>query len=66
MTIPRALRFDGVLHLLDQRLLPQREEWISCRTPHEVALAISSLAVRGAPAIGVAAGYGAALGEVLS
>ncbi len=61
MIIPQALRFDGSLHLLDQRWLPAREEWLRCTTPHEVASAISSLAVRGAPAIGVAAGYGLAL-----
>ena len=61
MTIPCALRFDGALHLLDQRLLPQREVWLRCTTPEEVAEAISTLAVRGAPAIGVAAGYGVAL-----
>lgn len=61
MTIPQALSFDGSLHLLDQRQLPQREVWFRCTRPEEVAQAISSLAVRGAPAIGVAAGYGVAL-----
>jgi methylthioribose-1-phosphate isomerase len=61
MNIPSALRFDGHLHLLDQRKLPEREEWILCTRPGQVVDAIGHLAVRGAPAIGVAAGYGLAL-----
>jgi methylthioribose-1-phosphate isomerase len=52
---------DGVLELLDQRLLPAREEWLRCETAAEVADAIRTLAVRGAPAIGIAAAYGLAL-----
>ena len=48
------------LALLDQRLLPAREVWLTLSHPAEVALAIRDLAVRGAPAIGVAAAYGAA------
>ncbi len=51
----------GALHLLDQTLLPGREEWLACTRPEEVADAISRLAVRGAPAIGVAAAYGLVL-----
>jgi methylthioribose-1-phosphate isomerase len=53
---------DGALELLDQTLLPSRETWLTCRRPEEVAGAIRRLAVRGAPAIGVAAGYGLVLG----
>ena len=53
-------REGGVLRLLDQRLLPAREVWLSLERPPEIALAIRDLAVRGAPAIGVAAAYGAA------
>jgi methylthioribose-1-phosphate isomerase len=53
---------DGTLLLLDQTLLPDREVWLDCRTPEQVADAIRRLAVRGAPAIGVAAAYGLALG----
>jgi len=45
------------VRLLDQRLLPAREEWLSLATSAEVAEAIRTLAVRGAPAIGVAAAY---------
>ena len=50
------------LRLLDQRRLPAEERWIGCADPAAVAEAIRSLAVRGAPAIGIAAAYGAALG----
>ncbi len=53
---------DGRLELLDQTLLPAEERWLACRTPAEVAAAIRRLAVRGAPAIGVAAAYGLVLG----
>jgi methylthioribose-1-phosphate isomerase len=52
----------GALQLLDQTALPAEERWIECRTPGQVADAIRRLAVRGAPAIGVAAAYGLALG----
>ena len=47
--------------MLDQRLLPAREEWLRCESPAEVAEVIAVLAVRGAPAIGLAAAYGLAL-----
>jgi methylthioribose-1-phosphate isomerase len=53
---------DGALRLLDQTRLPAAEVWLACRRPEEVADAIRRLAVRGAPAIGVAAAYGLALG----
>src|SRR5579863_4460367 len=53
---------DGALLLLDQTRLPEHEAWLECRTPEQVADAIRRLAVRGAPAIGVAAAYGLALG----
>ena len=46
---------------LDQRRLPEHEVELECRTAAEVAEAIRSLAVRGAPAIGIAAAYGYAL-----
>jgi methylthioribose-1-phosphate isomerase len=52
---------DGpVLKMLDQRLLPAQEVWLTFEKPSEVALAIREMAVRGAPSIGVAAAYGAA------
>jgi methylthioribose-1-phosphate isomerase len=48
------------LRLLDQRLLPGQEVWRELTTSSQVAEAIRDMAVRGAPAIGVAAAYGAA------
>jgi methylthioribose-1-phosphate isomerase len=53
---------DGHLKLLDQTRLPDAEAWLDCESPYEVADAIRRLAVRGAPAIGVAAAYGLVLG----
>jgi methylthioribose-1-phosphate isomerase len=56
------LRWDGTaLFLLDQRLLPREEKWIACRDAQEVADAIRTMVVRGAPAIGVSAAFGMAL-----
>jgi methylthioribose-1-phosphate isomerase len=49
---------------LDQRRLPDEEVELECRSAAEVAEAIRTLAVRGAPAIGVAAAYGYALAAV--
>jgi methylthioribose-1-phosphate isomerase len=56
------LRFEGgALLVLDQRALPEAERWIRCETVEQVADAIRTMAVRGAPAIGLAAAYGLAL-----
>jgi methylthioribose-1-phosphate isomerase len=52
---------DGTLHLLDQRVLPVEETWLAYTTAENVAEAIRSMVVRGAPAIGIAAAYGIAL-----
>ncbi len=52
---------DGALLVLDQRRLPAAETWIRCETPDDVAHCIRTLAVRGAPAIGLAAAYAMAL-----
>ena len=49
------------LRLLDQRELPGRETWVDCTSAAEVAHAIHAMAVRGAPAIGIAAAYGLVL-----
>jgi methylthioribose-1-phosphate isomerase len=51
--------------VLDQRRLPDEEVELECRSAAEVAEAIRTLAVRGAPAIGVAAAYGYALAAAL-
>jgi len=69
--IPASLRWHGDatghLELVDQTLLPARLEWIACRDVDTVVEAIQSLRVRGAPAIGVAGGYGlvVAAGEAI-
>ncbi|MDQ7819808.1 MAG: S-methyl-5-thioribose-1-phosphate isomerase [Armatimonadota bacterium] len=58
----RSLRWDGdALVVLDQTALPAEERYLRCRTAADVADAIRSLKVRGAPAIGAAAAYGLAL-----
>lgn len=49
------------LRLLDQRELPLRETWVDCESAEQVAQAIHGMAVRGAPAIGIAAAYGLVL-----
>jgi methylthioribose-1-phosphate isomerase len=54
---------DGALLVLDQRRLPSEETWVRCETPEQVADCIRTLAVRGAPAIGLAAAYGMALAK---
>jgi len=57
-----TLRWHGDrLELIDQRLLPQRFEYVACATAGDVASAIRDMVVRGAPAIGCAAAYGIAL-----
>lgn len=43
------------LRVLDQRLLPHEEHWVTCRDPEHMIELIQGLAVRGAPLIGVAA-----------
>src|SRR5882672_9394583 len=49
---------DDAVVVLDQRRLPDEEVDLVCRSSAEVAEAIRNLAVRGAPAIGIAAAYG--------
>lgn len=57
-----AIRWDGGrLCLLDQRVLPAHSRHVECTRAGEVAAAIRDMVVRGAPAIGIAAAYGAAL-----
>lgn len=53
---------DGTLHLLDQTRLPETEEVLVCADLESLIDAIITLAVRGAPAIGVAAAYGMVIG----
>lgn len=62
--IPVKWSDEGVL-MLDQRLLPTEEKWLTLRTYNDVAAGIKDMVVRGAPAIGVSAAYGVALGAKL-
>ena len=52
---------DGEVVMIDQRKLPSREVYIRCRTGRDVAKAIRTMVIRGAPAIGVAAAMGVSL-----
>jgi methylthioribose-1-phosphate isomerase len=53
---------NGTVVMIDQRLLPMQEVYRVCRDYREVACGIKDMAIRGAPAIGVAAALGIALG----
>jgi len=64
--LPMSLRaiewLDDKLRILDQSKLPQEQSFIDLVDYQDVALAIKEMQVRGAPAIGIAAAYGIALG----
>jgi methylthioribose-1-phosphate isomerase len=53
---------DGKVVMIDQRRLPLEEIYVECADEEQVAAAIETMIIRGAPAIGVAAAYGVALG----
>jgi len=58
-----TIKWDGdSVILIDQRILPSKEEYVICRQTAEVAQAIVDMVVRGAPAIGVTAAFGIVLG----
>lgn len=60
--VPRTVSWRrGRVRILDQRALPHRVRWLDCSSVDEVRDAITSLAVRGAPALGAAGAYGVAL-----
>src|SRR5207249_9513920 len=60
--LPTIAREADAVVMIDQRKLPAEEGYVRCRTAAEVARAIKSMVIRGAPAIGVAAAMGIALG----
>ncbi len=60
--LPTIAWQDDHVVMIDQRKLPVREQYVTCTTPKEVARAIRTMVIRGAPAIGVAAAMGLALG----
>jgi methylthioribose-1-phosphate isomerase len=53
---------DDAVVMIDQRKLPASEVYVTCKTAYDVAKAIKTMVIRGAPAIGVAAAMGLALG----
>ncbi len=59
--LPTVAWTDAGVVMIDQRKLPTKEVFVTCRTGAEVARAIKTMVIRGAPAIGVAAAYGLAL-----
>jgi methylthioribose-1-phosphate isomerase len=62
MSAVEPIRWKGDrLELLDQRLLPDKAVYVTCRSAEDVAQAIREMVVRGAPAIGVAAAFGLVL-----
>jgi methylthioribose-1-phosphate isomerase len=61
--IPTIRWENNCIYIIDQRKLPQKKEWLVCRTLQDVITAIRDMAIRGAPAIGVAAAMGLALGS---
>jgi methylthioribose-1-phosphate isomerase len=60
--LPTIAREDDAVVMIDQRKLPAEEVYVRCKTAAEVARAIKTMVIRGAPAIGVAAAMGIALG----
>jgi methylthioribose-1-phosphate isomerase len=57
---------DDAVVMIDQRKLPASEVYVTCKTANEVAKAIKTMVIRGAPAIGVAAAMGIAVGMIRS
>jgi methylthioribose-1-phosphate isomerase len=60
--LPTIAREADAVVMIDQRKLPAQEVYVRCKTAADVARAIKTMVIRGAPAIGVAAGMGIALG----
>src|ERR1700730_16588136 len=60
--LPTIAREADAVVMIDQRKLPGTEVYVSCKTAQDVARAIKTMVIRGAPAIGVAAAMGIALG----
>jgi methylthioribose-1-phosphate isomerase len=60
--LPTIAREPDAVVMIDQRKLPGEEKYVRCKTAVEVARAIKTMVIRGAPAIGVAAAMGIALG----
>ncbi len=63
MQLPLEWRGDHI-RIIDQRELPYREAYLDLYTPYQLTEAIKSMAIRGAPLLGVAAAYGILLGII--
>ncbi|TFH67110.1 MAG: S-methyl-5-thioribose-1-phosphate isomerase [Gemmatimonadales bacterium] len=55
---------EGAVVMIDQRALPHEERYLTCQTYQDVIEAINTMAIRGAPAVGIAAAMGIALGTL--
>jgi methylthioribose-1-phosphate isomerase len=64
--LPTIARDGDTVVMIDQRKLPAEETYVRCKSAAEVARAIRTMVIRGAPAIGVAAAMGLALGVRMS
>jgi methylthioribose-1-phosphate isomerase len=64
--LPTIAWQDDDIVMIDQRKLPAAEVYVTCRTVNDVAKAIRTMVIRGAPAIGVCAAMGLALGGARS
>jgi methylthioribose-1-phosphate isomerase len=60
--LPTIAWQEQTIVMVDQRKLPGQEVYVQCKTPQAVAKAITTMVIRGAPAIGVAAAMGIAMG----
>jgi methylthioribose-1-phosphate isomerase len=64
--LPTIAWQDDDIVMVDQRKLPANEVYVTCKTVNDVAKAIQTMVIRGAPAIGVCAAMGLALGAARS
>ncbi|OFW40568.1 MAG: S-methyl-5-thioribose-1-phosphate isomerase [Acidobacteria bacterium RIFCSPLOWO2_12_FULL_67_14b] len=64
--LPTIAWHEDNIVMVDQRKLPAHEVYVTCKTVHDVAKAIKTMVIRGAPAIGVCAAMGLALGAARS
>ena len=64
--LPTIAWQDDNIVMVDQRKLPASEIYVTCKTVNDVAKAIKTMVIRGAPAIGVSAAMGLALGAARS
>ncbi len=65
MPMLQSIRWENeTVYILDQRLLPEKIEYLKCKNYEEVATAIEKLSIRGAPAIGIASAMAVALASL--